>query len=345
MTRRPFRAALVAAAATLAVLPLVLAAPASADAGGTPNDNAAAAADTVGVPNPDNPAGPLLGVVPVRGQAGSTGGSGGNLSYHNGPTMSVNNVYAIYWAAGGAMDPSYRTVIDQYFNDVAAATASLKTDNVYWANTQYYGLNKSPIVNTSKLLGSEWDLNPLPASGCKLYTGVTACLSDQQLRDEINRVATKNGWPRDGSTLYFIFTAQGVGSCSGSSCAFSTFCAYHSWITVGGTLLYANMPYANTAPTGCGVAQSPNAVLNKDADATLNVTSHEHNEAITDPQGTGWYDRRGYENGDKCAWNFGAVLDSTVPAGKQFNQSIGSGKYYLQQEWSNKSSKCVLTGQ
>ena len=30
------------------------------------------------------------------------------------------------------------------------------------------------------------------------------------------------------------------------------------------------------------------------ADAVLNVTSHEHNETITDPTGGGWYDSSGY---------------------------------------------------
>jgi hypothetical protein len=41
--------------------------------------------------------------------------------------------------------------------------------------------------------------------------------------------------------------------------------------------------------------------------------SHEHNEAITDPLGNAWYDLVGYENIDKCAWNFGSQLGA--PAG------------------------------
>jgi hypothetical protein len=98
------------------------------------------------------------------------------------------------------------------------------------------------------------------------------------------------------------------------------------------------MPYADTVPAACDIGQHPN---NDDADATINVTSHEHNETITDPHGSAWYDRRGFEDGDKCAWNFGTALN-TGPS--LYNQSIGTGKYYLQQEWSNKSSGCVLTG-
>jgi hypothetical protein len=99
------------------------------------------------------------------------------------------------------------------------------------------------------------------------------------------------------------------------------------------------MPYAAYVPSACSAGESPNR---NDADATINVTSHEHNETITDPLGSAWYDRTGYENGDKCAWNFGTPLGGGT--GAEYNQVIGSGHYYLQQEWSNHSSGCVLKG-
>src|SRR5262249_12513928 len=55
-------------------------------------------------PTPDNPAGhgKALGVVPARNQAGRPPGSANNLSYHGGPVMHTNTVYAIYWAPGGS---------------------------------------------------------------------------------------------------------------------------------------------------------------------------------------------------------------------------------------------------
>ena len=108
------------------------------------------------------------------------------------------------------------------------------------------------------------------------------------------------------------------------------------WIGSGSTAtMYANQPYAAFVPAACDSGQHPNG---DDTDATINVVSHEHNETITDPQGSAWYDRRGYENGDKCAWNFGTVTSG-------YNQTINANHYILQQEWSNKSSGCVLQGQ
>jgi hypothetical protein len=70
--------------------------------------------------------------------------------------------------------------------------------------------------------------------------------------------------------------------------------------------------------------------------------SHEHNEAVTDYNGDAWYDAAGYENGDKCAWRFGASLGRTTYGG--YNQPINGHTYWLQQEWSNRSSGCVQIG-
>jgi hypothetical protein len=165
-------------------------------------------------------------------------------------------------------------------------------------------------------------------------------LTDGQLQTEIQSVIAANGWKPDLSTEFFMFTPKGVGSCAGSACAFSYYCAYHSQIgTSSSAVLYANMPYVMTVPSACGSGESPNG---SDADSTINVVSHEHNETITDPLGTAWFDNSGNEDGDKCAWNFGSPTGGT--GGAEYNQTINGRHYYLQQEWSNASSGCVLTG-
>ncbi|HWE10618.1 MAG TPA: hypothetical protein VG325_14795 [Solirubrobacteraceae bacterium] len=289
-------------------------------------------------PSPSNPAGKQLGVVPVHGKAGRPGSSNGNLTYHNGPVMHTNKVYAIYWVPPGySVDSGYESLINRFFGDVSADSG--KTSNVYFSDTQYYD-TAGNVAYTSSFAGSYVDTSPVPTSGCTdSYT--SACVTDAQLQSEITRVIKANGWTANASTEFFMFTAKGIGSCDGSSsCAFSQYCAYHSWIGSGSTAtVYANMPYADTVPSACDAGQHPN---NDDADATINVTSHEHNESVTDEQGNAWYDRRGYENGDKCAWNFGTALGSDGYG--QYNQVINGHDYYLQQEWSNHSAGCVLRG-
>ena len=62
------------------------------------------------------------------------------------------------------------------------------------------------------------------------------------------------------------------------------------------------------------------------------VIAHEIVETVTDPQLNAWYDSRGYENGDKCAWNFGTT---TTLNGYQYNLIFNSKKYLIQQNWVN----------
>jgi hypothetical protein len=108
-----------------------------------------------------------------------------------------------------------------------------------------------------------------------------------------------------------MFTAANIGTCfpAGVSegaggvgttvtaplCSFSYFCAYHSayfdsTINPNAQIVYANMPYAAGNVNGTGNCDTGNYPNHDDADATINVTSHEHNESITDPYGTGWWD-------------------------------------------------------
>ncbi|MBV9213830.1 MAG: hypothetical protein JOZ25_09325 [Actinobacteria bacterium] len=301
-----------------------------------------------------NPAGHLRGLVHARREASRWRFGSNNLTYHNGPVMHTNQVYAIFWDPSGSINPAYESTIGRFFTDVAAdsqnGTTPAKTTNVYYSDTQYYDNSKTHILYSSVFASSQAyvDTHPFPANGCTdSYT--STCLSDAQIQSEVGSLIRSKGWPTGNGAIYFVFTPKGVGSCAGSSCAFSYYCAYHSNFTSNGSqVLYANMPYANTVPSACGSGQSPNGPGGAgDADSTLSVTSHEHNESITDPLGTAWFDRYGNENGDKCAWNFGTALGSTSsssPGTTKYNQRINNDPYYLQQEWSNARSGCVLTG-
>jgi len=274
------------------------------------------------------------GVVPVKGK--QFPGAGIPLVYHGGPVMLTNKTYTIFWKpAGYTMAPGYDTTINQYFADVAHDSGM--GTNVYAAATQYSSIQYSSTVG-----GTYTDTTAFPASGCPLYSGLPVCLTDTQLQNEVNSVIATKGWVKNGTNTFFLFTPKNVGSCfdsSGSTCAFTYYCAYHGF-TNSGTAIYANQPYVGGVG-GCDEGQYPNGSSNQ-ADPTLNVTSHEHNEAITDPQLNAWYDNQGAENGDKCAWTFGAVSGSN---GSEYNQTINGHHYFLQQEWSNSnpSLTCVQT--
>jgi IPT/TIG domain len=295
-------------------------------------------ASAVSSASPNVP-GNIGGVVPVKGKQGPFLGI--PLVYHGGPVMLTNKTYAIYWKpAGYSMASGYDTTINQYFTDVAHDSGM--GSNVYAAATQYYQNPGSQHIQYSSTFGGSFtDTNPFPASGCPLYNGLPVCLTDAQIQTEIDNVISSQGWVRNGTNQFFVFTAQNVGSCfdsSGSECAFTVYCAYHGTSNSGA--IYANMPYTGGVG-GCDEGQYPNGSSNQ-ADPTINVTSHEHNEAITDPQLNAWYDNQGAENGDKCAWNFGQVSGSN---GAEYNQTINGHHYFLQMEWSNSAptNSCVQT--
>jgi hypothetical protein len=283
--------------------------------------------------------GGLHGVILARGLGGRHGApvhatTVAKLTYHHGPVMRTNTTFAIYWApAGASMAPGYTGAIDRYFTDVAA-DSGLNT-NVYSTERQYRDTT-GKIAYASTFAGSTVDSAPFPSNGCAPYVGVTGCLTDAQIAAEVTRVVAALHLPVDGTHAYFMFLPQGMGTCLGKHCAFTYFCAYHSW---SGKLLYANIPYVTFDGSACGVAQRP---VGSDADGTLNVASHEHREMINDPYGTGWYDSSHYEGSDKCAWTFGSPLGTTT--GGEFNQAIAGHDYYLQQEWSNSTVHCVQRG-
>ena len=295
-------------------------------------------ASAVSTAKPQTPAN-IGGVVPVKGKQSPFAGI--PLVYHGGPVMLTNKSYAIYWKpAGYSMASGYDTTINQYFTDVAHDSGL--GSNVYAAATQYYQNPGSQHIQYSSSFGGSYtDTNPFPASGCPLYSGLPVCLTDAQIQTEVDNVIASQGWTRNSTNMFFMFTPINVGSCfdgSGSTCAFTYYCAYHGTSNSGA--IYANMPYTGGVG-GCDEGQYPNGASNQ-ADPTINVTSHEHNEAITDPQLNAWYDSTGAETGDKCAWNFGALQG---PNGGEYNQTINGHHYYLQMEWSNTNptNSCVQT--
>jgi hypothetical protein len=65
------------------------------------------------------------------------------------------------------------------------------------------------------------------------------------------------------------------------------------------------------------------------------IIAHELEESVTDPDLNAWYDSRGAENADKCAWTFGST--STAPNGSVYNMTLNGMNYLSQRNWVNAS--------
>jgi hypothetical protein len=287
------------------------------------------------------------------------------LIFHGGsvmmtPSTSPLVVTPIFWNPSSfPMGSSYTSLITSYLS--AVSSASGQNTNVFSVLNEFSGNNGQ--INYSVTLGTPVnDTNALPASGCTVAgtdttgiyadgSGYGACLDDAQLQAEINSVTAARGLARNLSHIYVLYVPKHVESCfnpgstttSANACTINyqpsaAYCAYHS--ETASSAVYASMPYpVYNSGTGfsCGsessfgVVESPNG--NPDADVVISPTSHEISEAITDPDtSTGWYDSSGYENGDECAYVYGATQGT---AGQLYNQVINGLHFLTQEEFSN----------
>jgi hypothetical protein len=103
------------------------------------------------------------------------------------------------------------------------------------------------------------------------------------------------------------------------------YCAYHSFGSCHGVPVQFAFFWKLDGDPGCD-PQDTTTGHSQGLAALANVTAHEISEARSDPASPGaWYDSRGQENGDKCAWTFN-VASVAFP---------NSTRWKLQGEWSN----------
>ncbi|HSR94068.1 MAG TPA: PKD domain-containing protein [Solirubrobacterales bacterium] len=296
---------------------------------------------------PLNEAATLQGAAPKRFTPPT--GAEPPLVWHGGPVMHSQESFAIFWAPSGfAFLPGYTAAIEDFLKNVAADSG--RPTNVYSVSAQYDEGGTGHATYSDSYGGSVIDTHAYPTSGtCPPYSGFgesfTACISDERLEEEVQTVVGEEGWPHGLAAEYYVVLPPEAGSCIKEGgeffCFDEEFCAYHS-VTSAPQTVYANISYSPGDPEGCGVEEYPNGHANGNVDDTLSSLSHEANESITDPTLEAWFDEAGFENGDECrnsSDDYGVPLGG--PADALFNQSIGTGSYYLQREWSNDIEDCA----
>lgn len=258
-------------------------------------------------------------------------GSGTGISYHGGTVIAgpaVTKVVSIYWGAGsiyqnqaagtgtGAADP---TLIGSFLR-------SLGGSPYFNINTTYYNAAGSHVLNQVSYT-SFWTTGTTCA-------GPSASPTDADMVALIQCGLNAGKIAYDPNTVYAIFTGNGINLGGGFG---TQYCAYHTHgSTTQGNVYYAAMPYNQEYVSGCtSQYASPNADVA--ANSEVNTLAHEIEETTTDAMGNAWYDSRGYENADKCAWTWGTT--QTAPNGGVYNMKLADGNYYLvQQNWVNAGS-------
>jgi hypothetical protein len=287
------------------------------------------------------------------------GATSGPMTYHGGPVMTKANTYAIFWAPS-TLQTGAGTSLPSHYRSVQTSFLSLYPGHgIDNNNTQYYMTSRvgffwftSYIQNSGGFVASYVDTSPYPASGCTDFYTPGNCLTDAQIQAEIQKVITLKGWPGGVNNMFLLYTSSGEGSCAGGSCAYTDYCAYHSYFLSGTTpIIYGNEPYADT--NYCQVPGTPSPNSDPAADAAATITSHELTEAITDPELNAWYaGDLGHEIGDLCAWNYGTNTWDSGKANQSWFESFSNiifgggpiGYFELQEEYDNHAGGCVQLG-
>ena len=249
------------------------------------------------------------------------------ISYHGGPVMT--NQAHIYFIWYGDWTGNTALTLLPYF------ASAIGGSPYYRINTTY-----NNGAGLSVPVGAQ-------------YQGSTAVttypygksLTDAQIRQIVLDSMTSGALVQDPDGIYFVLTSADVTASSGFC---TTYCGWHTYssMTVFGTskvIKYSFVGNPDRCISACA-AQSTSPNGNPGADGMASIIAHELEEAVTDPQLNAWYDSRGYENADKCAWKFGTVY--VTGNGSYANMSIGASNlnFLIQQNWLNANGgSCALS--
>jgi hypothetical protein len=256
---------------------------------------------------------------PAKPSGGGKTTSNG-IVYHGGPVMlGTTNVYYIWY--GNWTGNSATTILTDLANSIGGSS-------YYNINTSYYDGSNNHISNLVSYRNSTTDS----------YSQGTA-LSDAGVQSVVANAISSGKLPKDPNAVYFVLTSSDVNETSGFC---TNYCGWHTHGTISGSdIKYSFVGNPDRCPSACE-AQTTGPNGNAGADGMASIISHELEEAATDPDLNAWYDRRGQENADKCAWTFGT--EYTTSNGAKANVKLGSRDYLIQRNWVNAAGGyCSMT--
>lgn len=307
---------------------------------------------------------PINGHGPIKTLPGEEG-QATPVIYRAGTVMTGGvTVHTIFWAppgfsfqgSPGAGIPGYKQLIEQFYTDVAKSShgeskCDSPTDpcNVFTNLTEYaegtLGGSITPgeySIAYEPLTDSIADHEPYPAAECISPANAKACVTDEQVQEQITNVIEESGAEAGLHNLWFVFLPPNVDECAEpGACGTNAFLGYHALTHLGPEATVYAVAIDPIIEIG-SVPPGGDPQGNPDAEDVLDTAAHETEEAMTDPEGTGWVDPNGYEVGDKCEFGpqHGTPLGFATD-GSPYNQVINGHKYLLQMMWSNDDHGCV----
>jgi hypothetical protein len=248
---------------------------------------------------PSVAAGPAFGFVPSHNANQAT--SSGHvflLQWYGGPVMHSTTVVPVYWGSSWT-NTSFAgdkiTGLDTFYSGVGG-TSYART------NGEYYDLSGN--VNTADISKSA-NLEDSSATP-------SGAPSTSQVLAAVARATSNNPVP---NAYYPVYSDKPRGTAG--------YCAWHSTGTIKGIRVQFGFFFNLDGDPGCDPKAPSNLNHSQGLNALANVSGHELSEMLTDPQLNAWYDQKGAENSDKCAWTFSGTV------------AIGGQNWKIQGNWSN----------
>ncbi|HZO80801.1 MAG TPA: hypothetical protein VFB33_03825 [Candidatus Binataceae bacterium] len=263
-----------------------------------------------------------------RANAPKTTLKGNGINYHGGPVMvGTPKVYFIWYGNWGT-----NTTIGALPSDSQTTVALLETlfgnngiggSGYELIDSTYYEVVSGAKTSVSGDLALASSITDSYSQGKRL--------SDSQVQAVV-ATALKNGaLPSDPNGIYFVLTSSDVTETSGFC---TQYCGWHTRANIGGNdIKYSFVGNPDRCPSACEWQTSASPNNDTGADGMASVMAHESEEMISDPDLNAWYDTRGYENADKCAWKFGPT--TTESNGSVYNQTIAGLHWLIQMNWEN----------
>jgi hypothetical protein len=259
---------------------------------------AAASSARVGNPPAALDAKPAHGFVPSRNASRAARTRVLQLVWHNGPVMHATTVVPVYWGSRWS-------------------NSTFVGDKVSGLNTLYSGIGGTPYARTNgEYTDGSGTVNTSSIGKSGNLTDTSATPTGAPSTSAVlSEVAKVTGNHPVANAYYPVYSDQPRGNAG--------YCAWHSSGTIGGVRVQFGFFFNLDGDPGCD-PQSPSSLGHSQGLAALaNVSGHELSEMLTDPQLNAWYDQKGEENSDKCAWTWNGTV------------AIGGQSWKIQGNWSN----------
>jgi len=242
-------------------------------------------------------------IVPLRKEpAQAAGVQNLPLEYHGGSLIANVEVFTIFWGAAWRQPPLAELAgkLNEFFDFIVTSPL---IDQLEEYSVPEFTIGHGSFAGTATV-----DLH-LPA-----------LLPDDRVQQLLQQqIASQGNFPQPSpNTLYFIFLPPGVVSDLQGARSCLQQCGYHE--AIDGRIFYALIPHATCQGCTRGFPLF---------ESLTGVASHELCEAITDPNGDGWFTNppngsAGEEIGDLCSEGTKKV-----------------GGFTVQTEHSNRAGGCV----